>query len=120
MLLQHSNTCHSVPPPPPQMRKLHEKIAELQAEHAAQIEAVTAQYGALLQQVRLAGCLLLGCSDCSTPSVPWVQWSWTPSSTSVVSAAAAGSGRWLVGRTRGCLPFTLALLQLRHQHILDR
>ncbi|KAI7843287.1 hypothetical protein COHA_003119 [Chlorella ohadii] len=33
------------------MRKVQDKIAELQAEHAAQIEAVTAQYGALLQQV---------------------------------------------------------------------
>lgn len=37
---------------PPQMRKVQEKIEELQAAHSAQIEAVVAQYGALLQQVR--------------------------------------------------------------------
>lgn len=33
------------------MRKLQEKIAEVQAAHAAQVEAVLAQYEALLQQV---------------------------------------------------------------------
>ena len=38
------------PSPAPQMRKVQEKIGELQAEHAAQIEAVMGQYGALLQQ----------------------------------------------------------------------
>lgn len=33
------------------MRKLQEKIAEVQAAHAAQVEAVLGQYEALLQQV---------------------------------------------------------------------
>ncbi len=46
------NPCLPILPTAAQMRKVQDKLAELQAEHAAQIEAVTAQYGALLQQVR--------------------------------------------------------------------
>ena len=67
------------------MRKVQDKIAELQAEHAAQIEAVTAQYGALLQQVGPPGCgweLLLQVR----------KWGWAPGDGAVRRAAAAGSG----------------------------
>ena len=38
-------------PPCPQMRKVQEKISELQAAHSAQLEEVMGEYSALLQQV---------------------------------------------------------------------
>lgn len=56
----HSPLPHPLPPvthhhSTPQMRKVQEKIEELQTAHAAQVEAVMAQYEALLQQVGIRG-----------------------------------------------------------------
>lgn len=51
------------------MRKLQEKIAELQQAHSEQIEAVLGQYSFLLQQVRKRGgcgvmCVCVLCLGC--------------------------------------------------------